>query len=604
MRTPVAALSGALALVLVLLGAVAPANADVGDFTFSSFEADYHLDRDADGRATLRTVERLTAEFPEIDQNRGIQRALVDEYQGAPTDLTVVSVTDGDGVALDWESEEEDDFTVLTIAGDDYLHGSHTYVITYEQRNVILFDEDAGVEDFYWDVNGTGWAQPFGSVTARLHVPADLARQFTGSAACYQGAEGSTEQCPVTAEQSEDGAVVTVSAADLGPGENVTLAVGFVPGTFVPRDDSLFASPFGVVLLLGLAVLAAAAVAAVVVRVTRLRDAPGRPTLVPEYLPLREPDLLLSAHLLGRTKRAVAAALVSLAVRGMIRIVEEPASGRKPLFAVQFVDAEGRPRLGRGPRGATGAEKRLVRALFGKPKPGERRTLDPKDTELGKSVHAVLQKLPQDALDRGYQRRPPRRPRVWLAILGLAGMVLTVVAAVVLLASAQGGALPFLALLLSLVGVLALVLPAKRPLTAEGAEVRDHLLGVRDYLRLAEADRMRVLQSPEGALRTEAAGGGSVVQLYEQLLPHAVLFGVERDWAEVLGTWYERERTEPDWYGGSAGFNAAGFSSGISALSSSASTSYSGSSSSSSSSGSSGGGSSGGGGGGGGGGGV
>ena len=604
MRTPVAALSGALALVLVLLGAVAPANADVDDFTFSSFEADYYLDRDADGRATLRTVERLTAEFPDIDQNRGIQRALVDEYRGAPTDLRVVAVTDGDGAPLDWESEEEDEFTLVTIADDDYVHGSHTYVLTYEQRNVILFDEDAGVEDFYWDVNGTGWAQPFGCVTGRLHVPADLARSFTGSAACYQGAEGSAEQCPITADQGDDGAVVTASAADLAPGENITLAVGFLPGTFVPRDDSLFASPFGIVLLLGLALLAATVAAAVVVRVTRLRDAPGRPTVIPEYLPLREPDVLLSAHLLGRTKRAVAAALVSLAVRGVVRIVEEPASGRKPLFTVQFVSAEGRPRLGSGPRAATGAEKGLIRALFGKPKPGERRTLDPKDTALGKSVYAVLQGLRQASLDKGYQRRPPRRPRVWLGVLALLGMAVTIGSAGVLLASALGGALPFLALLLSLAGVFPLVLPAKRPLTAEGAEVRDYLLGVRDYLRLAEADRMRVLQSPEGALRSEAAGGGSVVQLYEQLLPYAVLFGVERDWAEVLGTWYDREQTEPDWYAGSAGFNAVGFSSGISALSSSASTAYSGSSSSSSSSGSSGGGSSGGGGGGGGGGGV
>jgi uncharacterized membrane protein YgcG len=603
-RIPVAALPGALALLLVLLGGAAPAAADVDDFAFSAFEADYHLDRDADGRSTLRTVERLMAEFPEIDQNRGIRRALVDEYLGAPTDLTVVAVTDGDGTPLDWESEEEDEFTLVTVAGEDYLHGPHTYVITYEQRNVILFDEDAGVEDFYWDINGTGWAQPFGSVTARLHLPADLAAELTGDAACYRGAEGSTDPCAIAADRSDDGAVVTASDTDLGPGENVTIAVGFVPGTFVPRNDSLFASPFGAVLLLGLALLVASIAGAVAFRITRLRDAPGRPTVIPEYLPLREPDLLLSAHLLHRTRRAVAAALVSLAVRGVVHLVEEPGSGKKPLFTVEFVGAEGRPRLGGGPRGAAGTETTLLGALFGRPMPGDRATLDPKDAKLGKRVYAVLRALRSEAVARGYQRRPARRPRVWLAVLGIAGMVVTVVSAIVLLAAALGGALPFLALLLAAAGVLALVLPAKRPLTAEGAEIRDYLLGVRDYLRLAEADRLRVLQSPTGALRVEAGGGGSVVQLYEQLLPHAVLFGVEREWAEVLGAWYERERTEPDWYAGSAGFNAAGFSSGIAALSASASTAYSGSSSASSSSGSSGGGSSGGGGGGGGGGGV
>ncbi|HEY8589946.1 MAG TPA: DUF2207 domain-containing protein, partial [Naasia sp.] len=127
--------------------------------------------------------------------------------------------------------------------------------------------------------------------------------------------------------------------------------------------------------------------------------------------------------------------------------------------------------------------------------------------------------------------------------------------------------------------------------------------GIRDYLRLAEAERFRVLQSPQGASR-ETAGDVAVVEVYERLLPHAVLFSVEKEWAEVLGTSYEQAGAQPDWYTGSTAFHAGAFSAGIAGLSSTTTSSFSGSSSSSSSSGSSGGGSSGGGGGGGGGGGV
>jgi uncharacterized membrane protein YgcG len=159
-----------------------------------------------------------------------------------------------------------------------------------------------------------------------------------------------------------------------------------------------------------------------------------------------------------------------------------------------------------------------------------------------------------------------------------------------------------------------------RPLTAAGAELRDYLAGLRLYIDLAEADRLRVLQSPTGALTsayrpvesalTPTAGLNSpdselkIVKLYERVLPFAVLFGLEKNWSKVLGDYYDRSGAQPDWYVGSHGFNAALFATGIGAFASSTTAAWSGSGSSSSSSGFSGGGSVGGGGGGGGGGGV
>ena len=66
--------------------------AGLDDFEFESFSADYYLDVDADGRSTLTTVETFVAIFPE-NQNRGMRRAIPGGYQGAPTDVAIVSVT-------------------------------------------------------------------------------------------------------------------------------------------------------------------------------------------------------------------------------------------------------------------------------------------------------------------------------------------------------------------------------------------------------------------------------------------------------------------------------------------------------------------------------
>jgi uncharacterized membrane protein YgcG len=150
--------------------------------------------------------------------------------------------------------------------------------------------------------------------------------------------------------------------------------------------------------------------------------------------------------------------------------------------------------------------------------------------------------------------------------------------------------------------------PTRR--TRLGAETLEHLQGLRDYLQLAEADRLRVLQSPEGAQRTriDPNDDDAVIKLYEKLLPWAMVWGVEKEWQDVLGKRYAETQTEPSnlqfsrGLSGLTGFATSATSSGFAQTVTTSS--YSGSGGGSSfSGGSSGGGFSGGGGGGGGGGG-
>src|SRR5262249_8737766 len=99
------------------------------------------------------------------------------------------------------------------------------------------------------------------------------------------------------------------------------------------------------------------------------------------------------------------------------------------------------------------------------------------------------------------------------------------------------------------------VMPAR---TATGVDLRDYLYGVRDYMKLAEADRIKVLQSPHGDLteKVDVGDNTQLVKLYEKLLPYAMLFGIEKDWAKEMAPLYTEQ---PDWYTGNAAFNAAWF---------------------------------------------
>jgi len=579
------ALSAALAL-----GIATPAHADgdVEDFTFSSFYGEYHLGTDAEGRSVLTTVETLTAEFPQADQNHGIIRALVDNFDGHPVDLEIESVTDENGNPREYETDSEDEFTVLTIQDEDvFVHGQQTYVITYTQHNVTRYFADNNSDEFYWDVNGTGWAQPFENVSATVYLEDGLSAAST-SVDSFSGSEG--EANPATIDELDDG--YTFSASNLGPGENLSFAIGFEPGTFVERDGSFFAAPWPTLSLIGTAGALLVAVLAAIARRTRLADAPGRGVIVAEYMPPSE-GLPLSALVSGTVAKSTPAHIVKLAVAGNLRILE--IAGKKQKYQLEFLTVDG----------ADTDDRTFLHALFGKElTPGEDRSLDKVDEAAAKKITKLQTATVKRAVADGYRRKVSYAGIGWLFALSLVLGAAGVVFAIVSLVEAYAGAIPVAFIVASVVGLVATwVLLSKTPLEAQGVELRDYLRGLKLYISLAEADRLRYLQSPEGAITTPIATDDTaqLVKLNERLLPYAILFGEEKEWTRQLGKYYDDLGVEPQWYAGSTAFNTAVFASSIGSLSSSVTSAYSGSSSSS---GSSGGGFSGGGGGGGGGGGV
>ena len=569
-----------------------PVSTDVNDFTFESMDVQYTLGRDEDGTSTLLVEERFVALFPDYDQNRGMRRSIPDSYQGAPLNPDLVSITDENGQPRPVETESEDGYFTMTSRADDYVRGAQTYVFTYTLDNVARLFEDTAADEFYWDVNGTEWAQPFGRVSVRLIVPADLAEHLTGAQACYVGYQGESGACEITRDaEAGGGATFSASAAPVAPYQNLTIAVAFAPGTFAPFDSSALASPWGWLQLIAGLGLVGAVVFAVVTRVRHLRDAPGRPTIIAEYTPPRDIDALESAVLLGKTSKAIPAEVLEQAVVGSIRIVE---GGRKFFGGVKLKAQLIDPWL------ADGDGRLLLAGLFPMLQPGTEYEFGQTDTRFSAAAQNILKVANGELVRRGLRRKVPAAVRAWPVLAAVLASALVVVGGVFALLASVHPAVPILLIIASSLAVfLVIALIARKPLTPLGAEVRDHLKGLKEFIEWGEADRIRMLQSPAGAERVRIDPGdpAQMLELYEVLLPYAVVFGQEREWAEHLAVLYGDERS-PGWYSGSHGFSASSFSAGIGSLSASTAAS------SSTSGGSSGGGSSGGGGGGGGGGGV
>jgi uncharacterized membrane protein YgcG len=600
-------LAPVFAALLILCGSLSfsgasPALAGVDDFSFDSMSVTYELSRTSSGGAQVHVVETLVAQFPESDQNHGIIRAIPLRYRDRPAPIDLQSVTDAVGNPREFVTNDTGEFLEVTVAAVDFVHGAQTYVVEYNQQGVILEPLSGGSpQEFYWDVNGTGWAQPFGTVSASVIIPSDLVADLSGSAACYQGAEGSGTACASNSATTNDAGdtVLTFEANSLKPFENLTLAVGFAAGTFVMPSTSLFSDPAGWIFLLSLILFFGSLVAGLILRFTFWANHRGRGIIVPEYAADPQMTPLLAANIMKSKRRAFPAALIDAAVRGLVIISPADESGRsKRGFIIE-----------RTSKAATDTDAELLTAFLGEEASAGTQvsTLTP-DTARFRRLSTLQRAVDRHVVASGLRagKGGPLRGALIAAII--LGAVIMWWSGIQALQLGIGGFVPLLALGLFWVLVIPGIAMLRKvtPLTELGALERDKLLGLRDYIRLAEADRLRVLQSPQGALRKKVTvdSAATMLSLTERVLPYAILFGLSKEWSAVLTHLYEEGGQSPAWYLGPNPGELVLFAGFLNTFSSSVTTTWASSGTSSSFGGSSGGGSSGGGGGGGGGGGV
>lgn len=538
-------------VMLLALALALPARASTQDFTINSFTADYYLSRASDGVAEMRIAETIVADFPDFDQNHGILRALPQTYQGHGLELHVESVHKTGGTDWPYSTSTDNGNTVLQIGDPDvYVHGQQTYLITYTVRGVA--NDEQNDSNLFWNVNGDQWPQTFGPVTARLHIPKNLVNAVqTNNVACFTGRAGATQtDCTSSLTPDGDGLLLSVrTLRALNGYETLSFKVGLTQSAFHAYQMS--ASYLWSLIILGFVLVAPTPLAAWWVwrrwRVSG-RDAKGKGVIVPQYIPPKEVSVLGSSAVLKErfVPAALSAAVIDLVVRHYLKIYETGKHFGKFSYSIELVKLPKDLRL---------EEQQIVDMLFGiSPQIGTLINLDTLSKKLYTQAQQIGHQINVDLTKQGFFVQNPDRARLPYFI------------ASGVLAAAAFLYMPYTLGLLGasaacLIG--AAIMAARTP---KGAELKDYLLGLRDYMKLAEAERLRVLQSPHGELtqKIDVADKGTLITLYEHLLPYAMLFGIEKDWARQLASLYTQP---PDWYSGSGAFNAVYFASAMSGFS-------------------------------------
>lgn len=583
-------------------------HAGVDDFTFQSMSVDYELDKDSEGRSTLKVNENLKPEFPDFNQNRGIIRMIPLYYDNHSLSFKLNSVLRDKIPANIYEESIEDDHKKLIIRDsndESYLHGLHEYEINYSLRDVTHQPIDTEIDEFYWDINGNQWPQIFNNVSARIKLSDELKESLISDRlACYTGQLGSeNHNCEVSYDE-ENGVIVVATTDQLHPYETLTVAIGFKKDTFrayqKTDQESLIEK--------GLMVLGYAGIMMTGIGMNKLRGlkkaSKVRKPIVTQFLPPENSEIHQNAALINQAT-ATTVILLDLAVKHKIKIKEEEGLFGSKQFAIEIVSIDK----------LTKNDKEFLSIYFPN-NMANRSTYRIKSTDYLASHRAnkYYSSRTKRLIDAGLyvNNKAEKKPANVFLVTGLVVAIIFLLAYAFvetktrLVATSFYVGVPISIMIASIVGLIIANYPR---LSEKGAEIKAHLLGLKDYIRHAEVKRLDFAQSVEGAQRqiekdlsldqTIDSKVNSKIILYERLLPYAAMFGLEKSWAKQLEIMYQSDNSyAPTWYASQHGFDALNFSKSINSFSTKISTS------SSSSSGSGGGGSAGGGGGGGGGGGC
>ena len=527
-----------------------------------------------DGSMEVTETIQVRAEGSQI--RRGIYRDYPTDYEDSlGNDVQVIYeprwvTRNGDAESF-FSEEVANGVRTYFGSSDRFLSpGVYTYEYRYDADRMLGFFEE--YDELWWNVTGNGWNFPIDDASATIRFEFDVSPGDVRQSA-WQGAFGSTEE----ASTSSDGEYRYASTRSLGVGEGLSVSIGFPKGLVAEPSDLqrlIWLLSDNLNLLVALAGLAAMLAYYIPVWNNYGRDpAPG--VVFTRYEPPDgfSPASLRYIHNMSYDNKTMTAGIVSLAVKGFLRIDED----------------DDEHTLTRTDPGADAAplasgEKALLDALFD----------EGNSIELVNDNHETLGAA-KSAHEASLRRDYHNRYFVTNGMLNLPPLLIGVLATVVALVI--GPSFLVVASIVAMVGVLLLFFVLLMRPTKLGRALLDEALGFEEYLEFAEKDEMNLRNPPE-----------KTPELFERYLPYALALGVQQEWAERFARIFAELKGptdtawQPSWYGGS--WNNFDLGSTTQSLSSSLGTSISSSvSPPGSSSGGGGGGFSGGGGGGGGGGG-
>lgn len=483
--------------------------------TIDMFRADYTIDING----VIHAKEHIVYDFGQ-NFRHGIYRTM--RLKNADGDAVLI-----DGVQVSntyTRSRGVDKVTYKIGDPDKVITGVQEYDLVYSLWNTLTPQNK--LYELYWNVTGNETAIPTERVEARIHLPEGVTEKDIFFD-CYKGSVGSTQKCD-TKQYIASERVVFFSASSLSPYEGLTIAMSFPQSSinYVTKTDYLREfGPVAVVIFAGANLFFITKLLYVLWR-QKGKD-PEIGAVVPEYdMPVGVSVYDAQFYVSRNTPGArVTALIIDMAVRGILRIrrIEDAES----IFSK--VDYELTLLKKVEEVGVDSIDALCITAIFKNSQ--TKRISEIQNIAMYVNQMDVLVRVrAEDSNDYVSNSENIPKEVIWKHLL-IAGVL--VVPLFFLQGNSFVNVLGGIIVSSTIISVLTFLMIFPR-FTDQGVRKIRHILGLAEYLTIAEKDRLAFHNAPE---RTSG--------LFEKLLPAAIALGVDKVWAkefsdiEINAPWYE-----------------------------------------------------------------
>lgn len=474
--------------------------------------------------SSIEVKEQITYVFGE-NERHGIYRDIPYKYnaRGGKYKLRLenISVTDTDENPIEFKVSNKGDYKNIRIGSpNEYVSGTKTYVINYKVKRALNYFEDH--DELYWNATGDEW--PVEISQSRITVLFPLAVQEKDiQTDCFVGKVNSTDKCVSTRYEFKENKLVksVVYTNDkLKVNEGVTVLLGWPKGfvekpskmeeiIFIAKDNFILGLPILILILF------------VYLWRAKGKDPKGRETIIAYY---EAPNKLAPAEI-GTIidekahNHDISSEIIYLAINGYLKIkrLEKKGVFEKDDYELLQLKSEYKD--------LKAYQGDIMKALF---KEDSIKLSDLKtNPQFYKDLGGVIDDIYKATVANKYFVKNPKKVRAAYLALGifilLAGFFVI----------PFWGVIGLLSLIFSgiIIIVFSFIMPKR---TKEGVVVREKILGLKEYLRVAEKDRIKFHNAPE-----------KDPEQFEKLLPFAMVLGIEEEWAKQFKDIYDQQ---PNWY--------------------------------------------------------
>ncbi len=471
--------------------------------------------------------------------------------EGRLMDIQNISVVDEKGNPYQWQKLSSGQYIQIKIGDPNQVFsGDKVYIINYRATNVVGHPKD--VDEIYWNATGNDWVIPIYKSKATVYLPDGVTAT---QSACYYGINGSPSRCENTSSSTYSFASPRV----LNPGEGLTVAVGFPKGTIPVYStlDNLFNSWHQYIDWIIAIFLPLIVFVLMFMHWRKVgRDPKDRNTIIPEY---DVPDGLTPFEvscIINQKIRStdISAEIVYLATKGYLKV--RYVKDKMIFFTISDYEIELLKDYSDLPNEF---DKKLLDGIFYiTNSPGSKVKLSDLKNKFYKNIPDISDAVVDSMLTKGYYSNLKKSAAASNSIASIGLPILLRVFGPILIVLIFGltGSTILSSNPLLFVGSIILtvviaifftnIMPAK---TEKGVLTKDYILGLKLYLQIAEKDRLNFHNAPEKR-----------PEIFEKLLPYAMVLGVNEAWAKEFQDIYT---TPPTWYEGypvgSGAFNVVMF---------------------------------------------